>query len=118
MLNCVNEKRVLFRHLRFEYGHVPVMAGDTIRTTYTIDHFGVIRFSMAITYTCVITGMVFLVTEEGLAHVGLVQLHDTEQRYYQLPSVWQYNDHQDDDTLSLSERREQEISFMFSLADL
>ncbi len=78
----------------------------------------VLRASFELLFTCSFNGMMLLVTEQGLAHIGLVDVYTSEQLWYELPAVWQYHDHQDDDALSIPERREQEVSFVYALAGM
>lgn len=118
LANCKANKREFLHLTPFEYAPINVFMGDTLRPTATFTNFGTMRLSFDILFNCRIRGMVLFITNEGLAHVGLLDDYAQEQYYFELPSVWQYHDREDDDALSIPERREQEIPFMYILAEL
>lgn len=94
---------------------VNMMNGNTFRLTQEYYNIATLRLSFAMLSTVSITGSVLFITEEGLAHIGI--LNDrTEQIYYELPSVWQYHDREGDDALSVPLGREQEVPFMYAMA--
>jgi hypothetical protein len=117
LANCEAKAEQFFHQVPFEYPPVNCWTGDTLRPTVTFANMGVtMRLAFQMMFTVSIRGAVLLITEQGLAHIGL--LDDREQIYFELPPVWQYHDSENDDALSISVGREQEVSFMYALAGM
>lgn len=119
LANCKAKAEQFFHQVPFEYAPVNCMMGDTLRPTITFTNLDVIvRLSFEIMFITSIMGAVLLVTEEGIAHIGIVDVYTQEQIYFELPSVWQYHDREGDDALSVPQWREQEVSFVYALAGM
>ncbi len=120
--SVVKSSKPLFRLSRWDvYSDVPVVNGDILRITYTADTDNgptVIRVGFEMLFSTSIHGFYLLVTEDGLVHVALEDRNASQVFWYELPSVWQYHDCEDNDALSVSERREQEVPLVYAMAEM
>lgn len=117
LANCEARAQQFFHLTQFH--PINCMMGDTFRPTVTYSDMGIV-LQLSFEMLCItsISAVALFITEEGLAHIGIVDVYTREQLWYELPSVWQYHDREDDDALSIPERREQKVSFMYALAGM
>jgi hypothetical protein len=95
---------------------LPLMTGDTLRVDWALNlPFAGTPERMELSVTTmqyIVVSALVLYIHESVAYLGIEREGDSEQYFTRLPDVWQLYGIEDDDTLSLSERRAEEVLVM------